>query len=452
MKLNRAIRPQSKVPRKFDLPSIESFELINGLNVFYSPKPKLPIVKLNLMVPAGSRFDAYGHEGLAYLTSLLIDEGAGKYNALQLASEIDKLGSSIEVSTSVDYIFLSLTSLTENFERTLELFSLIFKSPLFDNESFEREKKKHLTKILQSFDDSSYIAANAFQRNIFKGTPYDKPILGFSNSVESFDLTLVKDFYSRFFHSPSSNLIAVGAVEEITLLKLLNKYLGDFQFKNDSSRININRSKGKARLFFVNKEGAAQSEIIAGHLTKNRNEDDYLAAKVANSILGGQFTSRINLNLREDKGYTYGAHSALSYNKQFGYFTISTSVQSEYTLNSIAEIRNEINLIRENITDAEIAFAKSSLVRQFPSYFETYSQLVQRITTKVIHELDDYYDTYIQNVWDLTSEEIQRAAIEYFRPDELCFFVVGDKEIIYRDLQQINDLEIIELDKLGNLI
>jgi predicted Zn-dependent peptidase len=109
-------------------------------------------------------------------------------------------------------------------------------------------------------------------------------------------------------------------------------------------------------------------------------------------------------------------------------------------------------LIRENITDAEIAFAKSSLVRQFPSYFETYSQLVQRITTKVIHELDDYYDTYIQNVWDLTSEEIQRAAIEYFRPDELCFFVVGDKEIIYRDLQQINDLEIIELDKLGNLI
>jgi zinc protease len=148
MKLNRAIRPQSKVPRKFDLPSIESFELINGLNVFYSPKPKLPIVKLNLMVPAGSRFDAYGHEGLAYLTSLLIDEGAGKYNALQLASEIYKLGSSIEVSTSVDYIFLSLTSLTENFERTLELFSLIFKSPLFDNESFEREKNKHLTKIL----------------------------------------------------------------------------------------------------------------------------------------------------------------------------------------------------------------------------------------------------------------------------------------------------------------
>lgn len=452
MKLNRAIRPQSKVARQFDLPPVESFELINGLNVFYSPKPKLPIVKVNLMIPAGSRFDAYGQEGLAYLTSLLIDEGAGKYNALQLASEIDKLGSSIDVSTSVDYIFLSLTSLTENFERTLELFSLIFKSPLFDNESFEREKKKHLTKILQSFDDSSYIAANAFQRNIFKGTPYDKPILGFSNSVESFDLTLVKDFYSRFFHSPSSNLIAVSAVEETTLLKLLNKYLGDFQFKNDSSRININRSKGKAKLFFVNKEGAAQSEIIAGHLIKNRNEDDFLAAKVANSILGGQFSSRINLNLREDKGYTYGAHSLLSYNKQLGYFNINTSVQSEVTRNSIDEIRNEVNLIRENITAEEITFAKSSLVRQFPSYFETYSQLVQRITTKVTHELDDYYETYIQNVWDLTPEEIQSAAIEYFRPDELCFFVVGDKEIIYRDLQQINDLELIELDKLGNQI
>lgn len=452
MKLDRTQRPKSEVAKRFDLPSINSFSLENGLQVYFSEKQKLPIIKLNLMIPAGSKFDAYGHEGLAYLTSLLIDEGAGKYDALQIANEIDKLGSSIDISTSVDYIFLSLTSLTENFERTLELFSLIVSSPLFNQKSFDREKKKHITKILQSFDDASYIAANAFQRNIFKGTPYDTPILGFSKSVEAFDLTLVKDFYSNFFHSPDTKLIAVGAFSKKELSVLLNKYLGNYQLNKETPYRDISIKNEPARLYFVNKEGAAQSEIVAGHLVKDRSADDYLAAKVANSILGGQFSSRINLNLREDKGYTYGAHSSLSYNKNLGYFNISTSVQSEFTLSSIIEIRKEINLIRENINDVEIDFAKSSLVKQFPSVFETYSQLVQRITTKVTHNLEDYYENYIQDIWDLTHNEIQIAAREYFSPEKSSFFIVGDKEIIFDDLKKITDLELIELDKLGNSI
>lgn len=452
MKIDRAIRPESKLAKKFDLPSIESFSLVNGLKIYFSEKPKLPIIKMNLMIPAGSRFDAYGHEGLAYLTSLLIDEGAGEYNSLQLAKEIDNLGSSIDISTNVDYIFLSLTSLTENFERTLELFSLILKEPLFDKQSFDREKAKHITKILQSFDDASYIGANAFQRNIFKGTPYDKPIIGFSNSVEDFDLTLVKDFHSRFFHSPQTNLIVVGNISENILTELLKKYLIDFRLDKSTQRNEINNVTNQANLFFINKEDAAQSEIIAGHLVKNRDADDHLAAKVANSILGGQFSSRINLNLREDKGYTYGAHSSITYNKYLGYFDINTSVQSKFTLNSINEIRKEVNLIRKNITEEEIAFSKSSLVRQFPSYFETYSQIIQRITTQVTHELDDYYDNYIQDIWDLSHEEIQTAAREYFKPEELSFFVVGDKKAIYNDLKKITDMELIELDKLGNLL
>jgi len=452
MALNRNIRPKSRLAKMFDLPSTKSFSLGNGLDVYFSEKSKLPIIKINLMIPAGSRYDAYGHEGLAYLTSLLIDEGAGTYNALQLANEIDKLGSSIDISTGVDYIFLSLTSLTENFERTLELFSLILKRPLFDQQSFEREKEKHIIKIIQSFDDSSYIGANAFQRNIFKGTPYDKPILGFSNSIEPFNLTLVKDFYSSFFHSPQANLIVVGNISEDSLSELLTKYLGDFNLDKSSSSLEMDAKINQAELFFIHKEDAAQSEIIAGHLAKDRDARDHLAAKIANSILGGQFSSRINLNLREDKGYTYGAHSSLNYNKYLGYFSVNTSVQSEFTLNAINEIRKEVNLIRENITEEEISFTKSSLVKQFPSFFETYSQIAQRITTQVTHDLDDYYENYIQNIWDLTQDEIQTAAKEYFKPEELCFFIVGNKDIIYNDLQKIMDLQLVELNKLGNPI
>lgn len=452
MKLNRTIPPKSKIPEQFELPVTQILKLNNGLDIYHTEKKKLPIVKMNMIIPAGSCFDGYGNEGLAYLTALVLDEGAGKLNALQLADEIDKLGSIISLSTTMDHIFLSLTSIAENFERTLELFSMILKEPKFDEVSFEREKKKHITKIIQAFDMPSYIIANAFQKNVFNGSIYDRPILGYSHSVETLTRQKVKDFYNRYFLNDNMNLISVGAITSEDLLSLSEKYLGDIILKAPPSLPKIRFPENKSKIFFINKEGSAQSEIAVGNISKDRNAPDFMAAKIANVILGGQFSSRINLNLRENKGYTYGANSGLSYNKFIGYFTVSTSVQSEYTIESIKEIRKEINFIREEIREDEIAFAKSYLIKQFPSMFETYSQVLQQITTKTIYHLEDFYDHYIQDVWDLTHSEILNSANEYFIPELLSFFVVGDKEKIYESLRTIDDLQLIELDKLGNKI
>ncbi|KUG25083.1 protease, insulinase family/protease, insulinase family [hydrocarbon metagenome] len=452
MKVNREIQPNAGIPGQFKLPLTDNLQLENGLQIYHTEKHKLPIVKINLVIPAGSSYDGYGNEGLAYLTSLVLDEGAGNLNSLQLSDEIDKLGSKIDISTSVDHIFISLTSLAENFKRTLELFSLIVNEPQFNIESFEREKKKHITKIIQSFDSPEYLAANAFQKNIFKGSVYDKPILGYANSVETITLQQIRDFYSRYFLNNDMSLISVGAIPSDDLTALFEKYLGNIILKPVQNSVKIEFQKNAGKIYFINKEGAAQSEIVAGHLIKDRNATDYLAAKVANTILGGQFSSRINLNLRENKGYTYGANSGLSYNKFIGYFTVSTSVQSEYTIESIKEIRKEINFIREEIREDEIAFAKSYLIKQFPSMSETYSQVLQQITTKTIYHLEDFYDHYIQDVWDLTHSEILNSANEYFIPELLSFFVVGDKEKIYESLRTIDDLQLIELDKLGNKI
>lgn len=452
MKLNRAIPPKSRIPEQFELPVTQVLKLNNGLDIYHIEKKKLPIVKMNMIIPAGSCFDGYGNEGLPYLTALVLDEGAGKLNALQLADEIDKLGSIISLSTTMDHIFLSLTSIAENFERTLELFSMILKEPKFDEVSFEREKKKHITKIIQAFDMPSYIIANAFQKNVFNGSIYDRPILGYSHSVETLTRQKVKDFYYRYFLNDNMNLISVGAITSEDLLKLSEKYLGDIILKAPPNLPKIRFPENKSKIFFINKDGSAQSEIAAGHISKDRNSPDFMAAKIANVILGGQFSSRINLNLREQKGYTYGASSSLEYDKFIGYFSVSTSVQSEFTAPSISEIQKEINLIRKNIRKDEIDFAKSYLIKQFPLMFETYSQILQRITTKTIHGLDDYYEHYIQDVWDLTKEEILEAANEYFKPEKLMYFVVGDKATVYNDLKKIDGLEIIELDTLGNFI
>ena len=452
MKLDRTIAPKSKVARQFELPEITTLTLTNGLPVYFSQKAKLPIIKISLIIPGGSRFDDYGNEGLAYLTSLVWDEGAGKYSSLQLADEIDKLGSSIDVSTSPDHIYITMTSLTENFERTLELFSQIIQSPHFNKTEFEREKKKHVTKIVQSFDNPSYIAANAFQKNIFKGSPYDKPILGYSNSVDSLTKQMAKDYYNKIITNADSKLIAVGAIESDYLIDQLNFYLNKLEFRSNGKVSMVHPARNSANLYFIHKEGASQSEIVAGHLCKDRSAPDHLAAKLANSILGGQFSSRINLNLREDKGYTYGAQSALSYNQFMGYFSVSTSVQSEYTFQSIQEIQKEVINLRNDIFENEISFSKAYLVKQFPAMFETYSQLLQRLTTKVIHDLDDYYDTYIQNIWDLSKDDILAAANEYFVPEELSFFVVGNKDMIKDNIQESVGLNLIMLDKLGNPI
>ncbi len=444
MLINRKQRPKDKIVSNFHLPEIQRNNLENGLDIYLIENHKLPIVKLNLVIPAGSKFDSIGSEGLAYLTALTVDEGAGNFQALQLANEIDKLGSSIDISTSVDNIFIKLTSLHENFERTLELFSMIIKEPLFDNESFDREKKKQLTKITQSFDDPGYIAANAFQKTIFKGTGYETPILGYSNSVKNIERQVVRDFYSKFFNSSKSKMMVVGSLSMNELTDLLDKYFSDFNFDNNINDTEFNFSNQPSKLYFIDKEGAAQSEIVVGQLVKDRLDEQFFAARVANTILGGQFTSRINLNLREDKGYTYGAHSSISYNNAIGYFSLSTSVQSEFTLNSLKEIHKEITGIRKEIRDEEIDFAKSTLVKQFPSMFETYSQLLQRLNSKILFDLpDNYYNKYVQNILDVTKEEILKAANDYLQPESLAYFVVGSKEFIVDDLKTFDHMDLL---------
>ena len=453
MIIERNKKPPVKGGINFRLPNIEKFVLNNGLEVLFVKKDKLPIIKLSLIIDAGSYRDRKGKEGLSYLTALLVDEGAGPFNALELDNEIETLGSSIDLSVDPDTTLISLQSLTENFEKTLELFSYIVKEPHFDEVNFEREKKKHLTKILQSFDDPSYIAENAFQKVIFKNSCYEAPILGYTESVNSLQNDMVKQFYQEFYSSNNSKLVVVGNIELEALRDLLNNCFEDWVLKTKISFDKKKFNTESARVYFIDKEGSAQSEITAGNLTKQRYAADFLAARIGNTILGGQFSSRINLNLREDKGYTYGAQSALNYTKLSGYFTVQTSVQREFTVQAINEIHKEIEGVNTGITQAEVDFAKSYLIKRFPSIFETYSQIVQNLISKVEFELpDDYFNTYIDNLSGVNKKQIEKAAQEYFLSDNIQYFIVGDKKTIWNDLAKIKDLEVIELDRYGNMI
>ena len=431
MTINRTKKPAEKGQIDFSLPEIKRFELKNGLETIFVEKNNLPIIQLLLFVNDGSKSDPENKKGLAFLTSLLIDEGAGNLDALALDNEIELLGSILRCSTNQDSSTVSILTLSENFDKSLELFSLVITKPLFNEDDFNREKKKQLTKIIQLQDDPEYIANSAFRKILFKNTPYQSPVIGYYDDVEKIILDDVKDFYRKTFTVKNSTLIVVGNITQAELQKKLNDKLGNW--KNESEyEIELPEIKKPERAtYFVHKEGSAQSELRIGTISTGRKSPDFYSKTLMNSILGGQFSSRINLNLREDKGFTYGAHSSFNFNQKAGSFVVSTGVESEHTAESVNEIFKEFNGIKRKILPEELEFSKSYLIKRYPSMFETYSQVAGNLSMLPLYDLpDNYFNTYIDKLKFVSLKEVLDAAKSTLTEENIVTVIVGDEKIV----------------------
>lgn len=453
MKLNRDTAPSTSGKLDFHLPEIKQFKLSNGLQILFVEKNNLPIIQMSLIVNAGSRFDPTNKTGLAYLTSMLIDEGAGQFSALELDNEIESLGSIFGVSTDSDLIYLNMLTIKEKFERSLELLSTIYTSPLFTENDFDREKKKLLTNIVRSYDEPSYIASTSFRNLVYGTSPYAHPIIGETKSVETITNSDVIQFYQNNFSPSNTHLIIVGNITQPELEEKLNIHFNSASTKVvDDISISLPGSNHK-QFYIIHKDGAAQSEIKIGHIANKRTDSGYFPKVIMNSILGGQFSSRLNLNLREDKGFTYGISSGFQYNKYFGHFQISTSVESKNTAATLIEIEKEINGIKQNISSEEIEFSKSYLIKRFPAMFETYSQIANNLTSLVHYSLgDNYFNNYIRSIENCTKHEIENAAQQKIVSDKLIYLIVGDREKIIPQLSSVTDKSIVELNKFGERI
>jgi len=450
---DRKNKPEIKSEINFTLPHPNEFFLSNGLRVIFIKKDKLPFVRLNLMLNAGSKFDPENKNGLSYLTALVMDEGADGLNALELSDEFDMLGSSFNVSTDNDLVNLSLQSLTDNFDRSLELFSKVLLKPSFNDDDFLREKKKLITRILQSKDEPDYLADEIFDMVVLgKANSYSFPVAGYEETVKSISVDEIKSFYKRFFFPSNSNLIVVGNLNQFELEQLLNKYFSDWQNNQNNIPLLITSAKPNNKIYLYHKEGTVQTEIRVGHLTENRNQKDFFQRYLLNTILGGQFTSRINLNLRERNGYTYGATSRFQYFKDTAFFEVSTSVGIENTANALKEILFELENIHKGVTDKEIDFAKSSITKKFPLNFETNRQIASGVAGKILYNLpDNYFDTYIKNVNAVSISEVNEAAKEFINNDKLSIVLVGDKNLLLQKLAALQ-IEVAEVDLFGEVI
>lgn len=451
--IDRKNKPETKSEIGFKLPQANEFLLENGLRIVFIHKDKLPLVRLNLMLNAGSKFDPENKKGLAHLTSLVLDEGADGMNALELSDEFDILGSNFNISTDNDLINFSLQCISENFERSLQLFSKILLRPLLNEDDFNREKKKLITRILQSKDEPEYLADQIFDRVILgSSNNYSYPVSGYEETVSSIALDEIKDYYKKYFTPLNSALIVVGDVNESELISLLNKYLSEWKTPKNEPAISLTSVEPAKKIYLYHKKDSVQTEIRAGHITEKRNQKDFFQRYLLNTILGGQFTSRINLNLRERNGYTYGATSRFQYYKDSAFFEVSTSVGSENTISAIKEILFELDNIKDGVTTKELEFAKSSITKKFPLNFETYRQIASGVAGRILFDLpENYFDTYIRNILSVSKSDVDKAAKKFIMNDKLAIVLVGDKNILLPKLSELS-IDAVEVDLFGNVI
>ncbi|MBC7795985.1 MAG: insulinase family protein, partial [Pyrinomonadaceae bacterium] len=451
------VAPKPKADPKFALPKIERSKLSNGLEVLLVRETELPLASMNLVIKTGATADDKGKAGIASLTAALIDEGTKTRSATDISNQVQSLGARLGTGAGWDNTSVSMQTLTKNFDQALDIFADVIVNPTFPASELESNRKRLLIALLQRKDNANIIANNAYNALLYgKNHPYGNTVIGDDVSVKSFAPEDVKKFYETYYRPNNAALIVVGNVESKDLMPKLEKAFANWKPSQVAqTTLPVAPSRDKQAVYIVDKPNAAQSVITIGQIGVARDNPDYFPLQVMNSILGGQFISRVNLNLREDKGYTYGARSGFEYRKNAAPFSASAGVQTAVTKESVMEFMKELNGIRGAIpvTPKELEYNKQSLIRRYPAAFETTDQIAAQLSSLVVYGLPDtYFNDYLSKVNAVTISDVNRVANKYLEPSKMAIVIVGDKAVIEPKLKEIEGLEINYLDVDGQPI
>lgn len=414
------------------LPAPERRTLDNGLEVVYVRHGDLPLVHATLVLPAGSAADPVDAPGLASFVADMLDEGAGDLDALELSAALDLLGAQLSTGAGVDAAFVDLEVLRERFPEALRLMASVVAEPTFPEADFRRIRDQRVTALASARDEPSIIAGNAFTRLVFgEEHPYGRlPATETTRAMERGDL---EAFHREHYRPEGSTLILVGDVDPSELHEVVQEAFGDWEGRTAGRDSIPDVTPPEAtRIYLIDKPGAAQSEIRLGHPGVARLSPDYFPLIVLNTILGGSFTSRLNTNLRETHGYSYGASSSFSMRVGQGPFAASTAVFTAKTDSAVIELFRELERIREEaVPEAEVQRARSYVALGLPRRFETASGVAAQLAELEIYGLTmDFFNTYVENVMAVTAADVQRVAREYLHPDRAVVVVVGDRATI----------------------
>jgi zinc protease len=424
-----------------DLPIPKRFKLRNGLNVFLVEQHSLPIVSANVIVLSGSDRNPPDHPGLASFTAEMLDEGTGKRSPLEIAANADQIGATLAAGSSTDLSYVAMRTLRKNMDPAFELVSDVLLNPAFAPAEIERIRNDRLTHILQQKDNPAVLAVKALFDTVYGAThPYGFLDVGTEESNQDITRDQIVQFYQAGYLAANSALVVAGDITESELNDLAEKYFAGWKGDEASPEILALGRAPSRRIVIVERPEAPQTVLRIGHVGSSRANPDYVALDVMNTALGGLFSSRINLNLREKHGYTYGASSAFVFRRGPGPFLVGTAVRTDVTASAIVEILREIERMRESeVPPEELAIAKDSIARSLPGLFETTPESASSIGQLFVHNLPlGYYHDLPGLIERISAEDVQRVARMYLKPEETVIVAVGDRSRIEPELEKLN--------------
>jgi len=446
--------PSLPPPRPFNLPAVNSYKLENGLTVQLVEDHRVPFITLNLGIKAGSCLEPDELKGLASMTSDLITEGTEKRTSKQIAEEIDFIGGGLKGGADYDFTLIVGSALSKYTDRLFNVVSDVVLHPSFPEDELKLKKTNLIQELVMKRSQPDFLQDERFSRVVFGAHPY-AVVAPTPESVERTQRKDLQDFHNQHFLPNDSVLIVVGDFQTAKLKELIEKSFGGSQWKSGqmpTAELPAVPDHHGQRIYLVDRPGSVQTSLKLGNVAIKRTDPDYFPLMVANQVLGGAAHSRLFLNIREQKGYTYGAYSGFAARKLPGAFAAEAEVRTEVTSPSLQEFLYELDRIRNvRVSDKELKDAKTYLSGSFQLGLETQAGLAQRLLEGQLYELPkDYLEKYTDKIMAVTVDDVRRAAHKHIDTKDLTIVAVGDAAKVKSELEYFAPVEVY--DTSGKLV
>ena len=440
--LDRSAQPASGTLRDFSFPVVDRKALSNGLDLRLARMNRLPVVNVSLFMRASE--GALGHDraGLAVLTSDALEGGTRKRSGSELAESLERIGARLSASAGWEGSTVGMSCLADRLPEAFAIMAEAVREPAFPEDEVKRALDQQLATMRQRQMDPGALATDAARAAYFAAdVPYARAVDGTVASIESMSCDTLSGYVEANYRPERGGLVVVGDVDLDEVAGMASTYFGDWiGAPAQMADFDVRPAHLQRRVILVHRPGAVQSEVRIGHIGASRSIPDYYPLSIANMVLGGMFTSRLNLNLREEHGFTYGVRSRFTFRSHPGPFQISTAVGNDVTAAAVREAMSELTLMaEEGPTDEEVSAARDYAAGVFGLQLETSGQIATRVNQLLIYGLaDDHYDRYRDHVRAVTADAAAEAAGLYMRPSEAQIVVVGDADAVLQPLEELD--------------
>ena len=446
-------RPPAPGPlRPFHFPDVQRRSLSNGLGVMVAENHAFPLATIDVMFPSGGLAEPEARAGTASLAAGLLESGAGGRSATEIAEAVDALGLAFESGVSWDTSLAGFTALTSRLEAGMEILADLVLRPAFPEREVERIRDERLAALAQRRADPASVADELVTRYTFPhGHPFGRRLAGPASTLRELARGDVQAFHDAHYVPEGAWICAAGDVTADQVAELAERWFGGWRGTRPANRAPETANRfARTTIILADRPGSVQSEVRVGHVGIPRTAEDFFAATVMNAVLGGVFSSRLNMNLRERLGYTYGASSSFGPRRLPGTFTISSAIQSEHTAHAVSEMLRDMREMQETLVPgAEVADASGYLAGIFPLQLQTTDGLSGKLSTLAVYGFpDDYFDHYRDGLLAVTPEDVREAARRRLMPDRAAVVVVGDASELRGPLEalDVGPVEVVDAD------